>query len=321
MSSHARCSPGWLRSSGLCVPSFKAQVARVRCCWGKSCETCCRARRLHSLSGPPMFWNRPCSTTSRVREFLVSELLAARIISHKDLHPEESLIGEESVKEQRVEDPSSEFCQDYGHGDMEESDRRKAEMQAEWILLLRALGLDASSQLGDVQTEVKSRLDRLPGRDMASPLLTTGLNSEQWTEVIKISRILSEDYGCRRQMMIKRFQVTLESFAWGEKQKERRAALASVPPLKSFVGGFQVSLSHLLAAREDQSFIEPIKAGKSTPVYKALMGSVPDRGGRPGEIEPPMPSWQERRAQGHRGGGRGRGSGHQQRHRKKKGKE
>ncbi|MGH0140029.1 UNVERIFIED_CONTAM: hypothetical protein FKN15_010010 [Acipenser sinensis] len=30
-----------------------------------------------------------------------------------------------------------------------------------------------------------------------------------------------------------------------------------------------------------------------------LMGSVPDRGGRPGEIEPPMPSWEGRREGGH----------------------
>lgn len=125
--------------------------------------------------------------------------------------------------------------------------------------------------------------------------------------------------------------------------QERRAALASVPPLVSLTGGFQISLSHLLAAREDQSINDTIKAGKSTPVYKVqpsaciykqiclclflykcycshqtLMGSVPDRGGRPGEIEPPMPSWGERRAHGNRGGGRG--GGHQM-HRKKKGKE
>lgn len=35
----------------------------------------------------------------------------------------------------------------------------------------------------------------------------------------KLEEVLTKDYQCRRQMMIKRFQVTLESFAWGEKQK------------------------------------------------------------------------------------------------------
>lgn len=35
----------------------------------------------------------------------------------------------------------------------------------------------------------------------------------------KINEFLSKDYRCRRQMMLKRFQVTLESFAWADKQK------------------------------------------------------------------------------------------------------
>ncbi|KAM4742953.1 protein FAM98B [Anableps anableps] len=254
------------------------------------------------------------STLNRITDFLVSELLAAHVIKEKDLHPEENSIEEESVKEQRVEHHSyDDLCQEYKDGDAADTDRMKAEMQAEWILVLHALGLDASSQFEDVQNEVKSRFVHLPGGDMTNPLLHTSLSSEQWLELQKINQTLSVDYQCRRQMMIKRFQVTLESFAWGEKQKEHRAALASVPSLVSLVGSSQVSPSLLLAAREDQSFIEPIKAGKSTAVYKMLMGSVPDRGGRPGEIEPPMPTWGERRSQGNRGG---RGSGH----RKKKGK-
>lgn len=258
------------------------------------------------------------SVLNKVTEFFVSELQAAHIIKHKELHPEEKAAEEESPKEQRVEDHSHEHTEEYG--DEVDSDRRRAEMQAEWILLLRALDMDASSQFTDVLSEVESRLARLPGGDMTESLLSTGLSREQWMQVEKIGKVLSEDYLCRRQMMIKRFQVTLESFAWGEKQKERSEVLASVPPLSSLSGSSKVSLSLLIAVRKDQSLNEPIKAGKSTPVYKTLMGSVPDRGGRPGEIEPPMPAWGERRAKGHRGGG----GGHHQRRKfsdkKRKGK-
>lgn len=259
------------------------------------------------------------STLNRITDFLVSELLAAHVIKEKVLHPEESRTGdEESVKEQRAERHGCDvLSREYQAGDAADADRMKAELQAEWVLLLHELALDASSQFEDVQNEVKSRLVHLPGGDMTEPLLNTSLSSEQWTALQRICQTLSVDYQCRRQMMIKRFQVTIESFAWGEKQKEHRAALASVPSLVSLTGSSQVSPSLLLAARADQSFIEPIKAGKSTAVYKMLMGSVPDRGGRPGEIEPPMPTWGERRTQGNRGG---RGGGHQHRHRKKKGK-
>ncbi|XP_041664871.1 protein FAM98B [Cheilinus undulatus] len=261
------------------------------------------------------------SILNKVTEFLVSELQAARIIIYKESNAEEKTTEEESEKEQRVVDCScklAEICQENVDDDV--SDERKAEMQAEWIFLLRALDLDASSPLTDVLKEVESRLARLPCGDMTNPLLNTSLSPEQWEQVKKINDVLSEDYQCRRQMMIKRFQVTLESFAWGEKQKQRSEALASVPPLSSLAGSSRVSLSHLIASREDQSVIESIKAGQSTTVYKTLMGSVPDRGGRPGEIEPPMPAWEGRRTQGNRSG---RGGHHQRRKfpdKKKKGK-
>ncbi|XP_070826997.1 protein FAM98B [Chaetodon trifascialis] len=257
------------------------------------------------------------SILNKVTEFLVSELQAAHIIKHKELHSEEKTTQEESEKEQRVQDHSGEFTEEYEDDD---EDQRKAEMQAEWILLLHALDMDASSQFTDVLSEVESRLARLPSGDMTNPLLNTSLSAEQWMQVRKINQVLSQDYQCRRQMIIKRFQVTLESFAWGENQKERSQALASVPPLSSLASSSRVSPSLLIAAREDQSIIKPIKAGTSTSIYKTLMGSVPDRGGRPGEIEPPMPTWESRRARGHSG----RGGGHHQRRKfpdkKKKGK-
>ncbi|XP_010750854.2 protein FAM98B [Larimichthys crocea] len=250
------------------------------------------------------------SILNKVTEFLASELQAARIIKHKELHPEEETTEEESEKEQRVDDPSHELTEEFEDDDPSDKGRRQAEIQAEWILLLHALDMDTSSKFTDVLSEVEMRLARLPCGDMTNPLLNKSLSTEQWMGVKKINKILSEDYQCRRQMMIKRFQVTLESFAWGEKQKERSEALASVPPLSSLAGSTRVSPSLLIAAREDQSFIEPVKAGTSTPVYKTLMGSVPDRGGRPGEIEPPMPEWQGRSAKGNRSG---RGGRHYQR--------
>ncbi|XP_061575314.1 protein FAM98B [Cololabis saira] len=259
------------------------------------------------------------STLNCVTEFLVSELQAVRVIKHKELHPEENSAEGESEKEQRVDDNShavTEFHQE-NENDVSDANRREAEIQAEQILLLHALSLEASSEFDDVLSEVKLRLARLPDGDMLNPLLNRSLSSEQWMQLKKISEILSGDYQCRRQMMVKRFQVTLESFAWGEKQKERSSALASVPPLASLTGSSHVSLPLLLAAREDQSFIEPIKAGTSTSVYKTLMGSVPDRGGRPGEIEPPMPRWEKQRSQGNRG----KGGGQHHRHKKKGKKE
>lgn len=83
----------------------------------------------------------------------MSELQAAQIVKYKEVHPEEETTGEESEKEQRVEDHSHELTEEYEEDD-DDKDRRKAEMQAEWILLLRALDMDASSQFADVLSEV-----------------------------------------------------------------------------------------------------------------------------------------------------------------------
>ncbi|XP_042073968.1 uncharacterized protein LOC102291181 [Haplochromis burtoni] len=159
------------------------------------------------------------STLNKVAEFLVSELQAARIIKYKESHPDERATEADSEKEQRVEDLSRDFCEENEGDDGSGENRRKAEMQAEWILLLRALNMDASSRFEDVLNEVNERLSRLPSGDMTKPLLSTSLSSEQWLQVKKMNEILSEDYRRRRQMMVTRFQVTLESFAWGEKQK------------------------------------------------------------------------------------------------------
>lgn len=256
------------------------------------------------------------SILNKITDFLLSELQAAQIIHQKESFPDETRAEDQFEKEQRVEDHSPELPEQHKGGD-----QREAELQAEWILLLHALDMDPSSPFSDLLDEVKTRLARLPGGEMTDPLLNTGLSTDQWMQLHKINEVLSEDYHCRRQMMLKRFQVTLESFAWGDKQKERREALASVPPLSSLASSSKVSSSLMIAAREDKSSIVPVKAGTSTSIYKRLMGSVPDRGGRPGEIEPPMPVWEGRRTHGNRGG---RGGGHHQRHKfsdkKKKGK-
>lgn len=84
----------------------------------------------------------------------MSELQAAQIIKHKELHPEAETSEDESEKEQRVEDHSHELAEEYEDDDDSQQERRKAEMQAEWILLLHALDMDTSSQFTEVLSEV-----------------------------------------------------------------------------------------------------------------------------------------------------------------------
>ncbi|XP_040590633.1 protein FAM98C isoform X3 [Mesocricetus auratus] len=69
-----------------------------------------------------------------------------------------------------------------------------------------------------------------------------------------------------------------------------------------------VSVAHVLAARADLSRLVPAtsvaaRQGTSCAINKVLMGDVPDRGGRPDELEAPMPAWKSRREDGGRGKG------------------
>ncbi|XP_060768235.1 protein FAM98B isoform X2 [Neoarius graeffei] len=225
----------------------------------------------------------------RITEFLVSELQAARMLKYKECNLESTEPLSESGKEQRPRE---------SHPDMENETRLDdKEVMKELSELFQALDMDAASQLSDVHSQIESQLALLPEGKVQEPLLKTNLNSTQWRALNQINQALCKDYECRRQMMIKRFSVTLQSFAWGERGKERSALISTIPPFTSALES-SVSAALLLAAREDQSCILPVTAGPSTAVHKVLMGSVPDRGGRPGEIEPPMPMFTQRSERG-----------------------
>ncbi|KAL4658584.1 protein FAM98A-like [Arapaima gigas] len=244
----------------------------------------------------------------RLTEFLVSELQAVRILQYRDTHKGEKARDDATEKEQRkelLEDVEAEENQEFKTARLDEGKGEKEKLRQEFSLLLQALNLDPSSQLCHVTAQVESRLAMLAEAVLPGPLLKTSLNSDQWSRIQQINKALTRDYECRKHMLIKRFQVTLQSFAWGEKGQEH----SMMTPPSSFSTDSNVSMSLLLATREDQSRIFPVKAGCSTMVHKVLMESVPDRGGRPGEIEPPMPTWEDRRE----GGGRSH-RGRQQRH-------
>ncbi|KAI1903499.1 hypothetical protein AGOR_G00027820 [Albula goreensis] len=166
-------------------------------------------------------------------EFLVGELLAERILQYRKHHPEDTLREDNTEKEKREGEDRGVGLEGEGRGgDGAVWDKEgEADIREEIVQLFQVLSLGPSSQLSDAYTEVESRITLLPGGTVAEPLLKTTLNSEQWRKLEQITLALAKDYECRRDMMTKRFQVTLQSFEWGEKGPERSAALSSVQPL------------------------------------------------------------------------------------------
>lgn len=158
--------------------------------------------------------------------------------------------------------------------------------------------------LSQVESKVKDILCRVQKNHVGKPLLKVDLSSEQAEKLERINDALSCEYECRRRMLMKRLDVTVQSFGWSDRAKAKTDNIARIyqPKRYALSPKTTVTLAHLLAAREDLSKIIRTSSGISREktacaINKVLMGRVPDRGGRPNEIEPPppeMPPWQKR---------------------------
>ncbi|KAM9293947.1 protein FAM98B [Gastrophryne carolinensis] len=199
----------------------------------------------------------------------------------------------------------------------ESSDAEDKEIKAicETLQLPLSSETDAVSRLKRVQEKVSELLSKVTSKNIDRKLLLAELNSLQLERLKEINEALCKEYECRRRMLIKRLDVTVQSFGWSDRAKAKTDEIArAYQPIRYALSPkSNITLSHLLAAREDLSRIVRTSSGSIRektvcPVNKVLMGKVPDRGGRPSEIErppPEMPPWQKRQDDGGRGGWRG----------------
>lgn len=165
------------------------------------------------------------------------------------------------------------------------------------------------------------------------PLFDGFLSPSQWSQIEKYFDELNADYQKRREMLLKRLDVTVQSFHWsdrlkGKKEKEINDKFQQYRPNLSPKPS--VKVSGILAARVDLPIVEKtasasVRKNTKSAINNVVIGRVPDRGGRTDEIQPPppeMPPWQQRQGgapagtsgwiqggQQPRGGGGGRGGG------------
>uniref|UniRef100_UPI003AAA9CBA protein FAM98A n=1 Tax=Centroberyx gerrardi TaxID=166262 RepID=UPI003AAA9CBA len=173
-----------------------------------------------------------------------------------------------------------------------------------------------------IEKKLKEAITRVPATHVGEPLMKKALGPVHWEKIEAINQALVNEYEVRRKMLLKRLDVTVQSFGWSDRAKTHAEKMAKIyPPLRATLSmTSKVSVAHLFAAREDLSKILRTSSGRirektACAINKVLMGRVPDRGGRPCEIEPPppeMPSWQKRQdapqGGGHYGGRGGGGS-------------
>ncbi|KRZ08618.1 Transmembrane protein 65 [Trichinella zimbabwensis] len=166
--------------------------------------------------------------------------------------------------------------------------------------------------------KIEELVKKIPNK---SALFKGTLTKEQWNTVECLNDRLRTEYKLRAEMLLKRLDVTVKSFLWNERVKEKEEEIMQIyKPLRTPLNSdIQVTVAEVLAARDDLPLIEMtygVSAGEKriTKIHKMIMeGKIPDRGGRTSEIQPPppeMPSWQKRvtgRGGGSHAGRRGRG--------------
>ncbi|XP_015596643.1 protein FAM98A [Cephus cinctus] len=172
-----------------------------------------------------------------------------------------------------------------------------------------------------VDAKLKEIVEKAPADLLGKPLFFGELSNAQWEKLDKLQQDLNEEYRIRREMLLKRLDVTVQSFLWSDRIRPKGDQLNACYQSKrdKMSAKPNVTIADLLAARDDLAVIEKtsnavVRKNTRSQVNKVIIGDVPDRGGRPCDQEPPppeMPSWQKDRVagppsfRGGRGGGRG----------------
>lgn len=173
--------------------------------------------------------------------------------------------------------------------------------------------INTSSLFNKVNIKLQDLLKTVPPALIGKSLVCNSYSSEQWKYINNIIELLNEEFSIRRSMLLTRLDVTVQSFKWPDRLKNKNHKLEEIYQTKlNLINKLpNFSTSDFLSAREDLAIVEKTSStlavqNTNSSVNKVMIGQVPDRGGRPNEQQAPppeMPSWQQRtQAQGGRGG-------------------
>lgn len=180
--------------------------------------------------------------------------------------------------------------------------------------------IKTSTLFNKVNLTLKEFLKTVPTALIGKSLVSNSYTSEQWKYINSIIELLNEEFNIRRSMLLTRLDVTVQSFKWPDRLKNKKQKLEEIYQTKlDLINKLpNFSTSDFLCAREDLAIVEKTSStlaiqNTNSSVNKVMIGRVPDRGGRPNEQQAPppeMPSWQQRtQSQGGRGGQSNRGGG------------
>ena len=119
---------------------------------------------------------------------------------------------------------SSSMATDADNADTEEQMVRRI---ADTLAISNTEMADGASFVAAVGVKITALLQQTGPGYLAPPLLAKPLNAEQTVKLNEICATMAEEYAVRRQMLLKRLEVTIQSFKWSGKGK---VSLSSPPP-------------------------------------------------------------------------------------------
>ncbi|CAF4226440.1 unnamed protein product [Rotaria socialis] len=187
-------------------------------------------------------------------------------------------------------------------------------------------GITAGQICSKVYGKVSEVLKTLSPNHLGRPLLKMNMSEIQWKQMHKINKVLYDDYKTRRELLLKRLDVTIQSFKWAERLKDKTDEIANVfmTRRKALTAEPNVRIEDIMAAREDLCHTEKTCGTKEiattrSKLHKILMPKVPDRGGRTTELQAPPPEMPSYQRGGSAGGARRGGGGQQHQNNEQRG--
>ncbi|XP_076619680.1 protein FAM98A [Colletes latitarsis] len=257
-----------------------------------------------------------------VNERLMSGNVNSRLATEQDRYILLDFLGAE-LKTSRLLEYRKHKTSNSMDIDVEESDTAK---DLKDMLIALNFGkppddITAEKLFARVENKLTEILKQVPPELVGQPLITTDFSEREWKDLQLVQQELHDEYRMRRDMLLKRLDVTIQSFLWSDRMKSKENELSKqYEETRKFLNTEpDITFADLLAARDDIALMEKtsnasVRKNTRSEINSVIIGVVPDRGGRPYEQEPPppeMPPWQKDRVQGPStsGGGRGGGGG------------
>ncbi len=217
-------------------------------------------------------------------EYLTSEIQASRIISTNTPDLLRSTVTALSINE---------------------TEETKALKTITTTLNLSKLPADITSKLmwQKIESQLIDILSKLAPNYLAKPLFTAELNDDQWTQLMHINKFLTDDFQMRRELLLTRLDVTIQSFKWAESMKKKNNEITSIYQKyrKQLPVRPNIKIYKILSARDDllkQEKTCSTRIMTKSHLHKIIIPQPPDRGGRTNEMQAPpgeMPAFSQRR--------------------------